>query len=237
MTQFERWCEKVVNRKSSPLFKLSLIGILLVVLLGSFYYIKSPFLNKDLLVQEVESALTSQNVRQLSRVLTSSNEDLIINESNTKILMDYLQKNPEYTQSLLTVLHEQSRYYDHVESSQTGQEQDRIEGFLTLKKNTNTWMPDRYSIEIDPVYLTIHTNSKHATLLVNGEQVVKADEAIYKKKIGPLLPGEYKVEASLKTNDSNLNEQKQVVLWNSDEEISLNLNSEKVGLDSDSGEE
>ena len=219
----------MVSRQLSPLRKISLISLLIVVLVSVIYYIKSPFLNKDALVQEVESALTTQNVRQLSRVLTSSDEDLIINEHNTQILMDYLQKNPESTESLLTVLQEQSRYFD-LEVSQKRPEQSRIQGFLTLKKNSNTWMPDYYSIEIDPVYLKIHTNSKDATLLVNGEQVVKATEPVYEKTIGPLLPGEYQVQAILKQNDKHLVEQKQVVLWNSDEEIRLNLNSDEVGF-------
>ncbi|QFK72940.1 hypothetical protein F7984_17765 [Pradoshia sp. D12] len=220
----------MANLKISPLFKISLMIILTVLLFVSLYFIKGPFLDKDTLVKKVETALADQNVHQLSRILTSSNEDLVIDEENTKILMDYLQKNPDYTQSLLTVLHEQSRYYDD-DSSKTGKEQPRIEGFLTLKKNTNSWLPDNYSIEIDPVYLTITTNSKHATLMVNGEQVIKANEAIYEKKVGPLLPGEYKVEAKLKTNDTDINEKKQVVLWNSDEKINMNLNDEEVGLD------
>ena len=227
----------MLSHKKSPLLIVSLIIILFALLFGSLYYIKSPFWDKDALVDEVVSALEDKDARQLSRVLTSSNEDLVINEQNTKILMDYLQKNPEYTQSLLTVLHEQSRYYDNEESSTNGKSRSRIEGFLTLKKQTNSWLPDSYSIEIDPVYLTIHTNSKHATLLVNGEQVVKSDEAVYKKKIGPLLPGEYKVEANLETKDENINEQKKVTLWNSDEEINMNLNSDEIGLDSSSNEE
>ena len=219
----------MVRSKLPPLRKLSLISLLIVLLVSVIYYIKSPFLNKDALVQEVESALTTQNVRQLSRVLTSSDEDLVINETNTKVLMDYLQKNPESTQSLLTVLQEQSRYFDNLEESQTRPEQSQIQGFLTLKKNSKSWI-NHYTIEIDPVYLTIHTNSKDATLLVNGEQVVKANEPIYEKKVGPLLPGEYKVEAVLETNGTDLVEQKQVVLWNSDEEIKLHLNSEEVGF-------
>ena len=227
----------MLSHKKSPLLIVSLIIILFALLFGSLYYIKSSFWNKDALVEEVVSSLEDKDARQLSRVLTSSNEDLVINEQNTKILMDYLQKNPEYTQSLLTVLHEQSRYYDKGESTTNGKSRSRIEGFLTLKKQTNSWLPDSYSIEIDPVYLTIHTNSKHATLLVNGEQVVKSNEAVYKKKIGPLLPGEYKVEANLETKDQNINEEKHVTLWNSDEEIKLNLNSDEIGLESSFDEE
>lgn len=226
----------MVNQQGSPFFKISLIIILSVLLFVCTYYIKGPSHDKDALVKEVESALADQDARQLSQVLTSSDEDLMINEENTQILLDYLQKNPEYTQSLLTVLHEQSRYYDDEETFKKEKEQPRIEGFLTLKKETHTWLPDSYSIEIDPVYLTVSTDSKHATLLVNGNQVVKADEAIYKKKVGPLLPGEYKVEATLKTNDANINEQKQVVLWNSDEEISMNLKSEDIKVDSTSAD-
>ena len=223
----------MLSHKKSPLLIVSLIIILFALLFSSLYYIKNPFWDKDALVEEVESALGDKDARHLARVLTSSNEDLVINEHNTKILMDYLQKNPEYTQSLLTVLHEQSRYYDNEESSTNGTSRPRIEGFLTLKKHPNSWLPDSYSIEIDPVYLTIHTNSKHATLLVNGEQVVKFDEAVYKKKIGPLLPGEYKVEATLETKDEDINEQKQVTLWNSDEEIKMNLNSDEIGLETE----
>lgn len=227
---------RMKNQQGSPLYKISLIILLSILLFVCVYYIKGPFHNKDALIKEVESALADQDALQLSQVLTSSDENLLINEQNTKILLDYLQKNPEYTQSLLTVLNEQSRYYDDVETSENGNEPPRIEGFLTLKKETHSWLPDSYSIEIDPVYLTVRTNSKHASLRVNGEQVIKANEIIYKKKVGPLLPGEYKVEATLKTNDTNINEKKQVVLWNSDEDISLNLKSEEIGLESTSGD-
>lgn len=216
-----------------PLSKLQkgLITACALIICISIYLIERP-LTKDDLIEQVETAFKQQDSSVLSKVLTSSNQKLQIDETNTKALMSYLQENPEYAQSILTVLQEQSRYYDEQDSvsANDATSTEKIEGFLTLKKEDHLILPDTYSIEIEPVYLTVCTNAEDAVIKINGEKVTETTKESCEKKVGPLLPGEYTVEAATKGQGTKIKKIETVVLWNSDEEITIDLVPEDVGL-------
>ncbi len=197
-----------------------------------FIYQFSRPLDKDDLINQVETAFAQQDSAALSKVLASSDSTLQIDKKNIKSLMNYLQENPEYLQSLLTVLQEQSRYYDEQSSftASANTSTDKIKGFLTLKKQNNSILPDTYSIEVDPVYLTVCTNAEDAVIKINGEKVTEATQESCEQKVGPLLPGEYKVEATTKQKDKEIKKTETIVLWNTDEKITLDLVPEDVGL-------
>ena len=201
------------------------------ILICTLIYMIGRPLDKDDLIKHVETAFQQKDSAALSKVLTSSDPNLHIDETNTELLMNYLHENPEYMQSLLAILQEQSNYYDEQSSvsASDGTSAEKIEGFLTLRQQKNSILPDTYSIEIDPVYMTISTNEE-ATIKVNGEKMTETTRKSNEKKVGPLLPGEYKVEATAKQKDKEIKKTEIVTLWNTDEEVTIDLTTEDIGL-------
>ena len=215
--------------KKPPKLQTGLITAFTLLICISIFLITRPT-DKDTLIKQVETAFAQQDSAALSRVLESSDQHLQVDEENIQSLMNYLQENPEYLQSLLTILQEQSRYYDEQGSVAASEYTEKIEGFLTLKKQNNTILPDTYKIEIDPVYLTVCTNAQDAVIKINGEKVTETTQKSCEQKVGPLLPGEYTVEATSKQKDKEIKKTKTVILWNTDEEITLDLTANEVGL-------
>ena len=219
--------------KKSPLTKLQ-IGLLtacaLLICIPLYLISRPP--DKDTLIHQVEIAFKQQNSETLSKVLTSSDQNLQIDEKDTKALINYLHENPEYLESLITILQEQSNYYDEEAgvAASNSKTTEKIEGFLTLKKNQNFILPDTYSIEIDPVYLTVCTNMQDAVIKINGQKVTNTTQKDCDKKVGPLLPGEYMVEATSKQKDKEIKKTETVTLWNTDQEITLDLQDEDITL-------
>lgn len=206
--------------------KLWLSALFVSLLLTGIYIANHIHTDKEKLIAEVEASFQAKDAGNLSTLLSSSDSRLKINEDNTEILLDYLSKKPEYTQTIIAVLHEQARLYDKAEKSSVYAASDQqaiMDGFFTLKRHTHSFFFDTYSIEIDPVYLTVHTNSKDAALSINGHEIIKKDEQVQKKTVGPFLPGEYKVEATLQNNKEKRKQKKTVVLWNNHAEVDVNL--------------
>lgn len=193
------------------------LGLLVLIIAG--YQVGETLTSKERLINRFETAMKNDDVNTFQHVLTISDDTLKIDTVSAGALLKYLKKNPDQENALIHNLHQSD-----------GEENRYSNKLINLKKGPKLLFFDTYKLVVEPVYVTINTNYKDTTLLLNGTELTKADKPNYSQKFGPYLPGIYEIEAKLNTGYIDLTRKENVVLLNKQNTVALDLKGQNVSI-------
>lgn len=230
--------------------KIIAITIAVLLVLGVLTYkIGETLTSKDKVVSRFNQAIISRNPTQLAKYIVSSDPNVSIDSKSIDALVNYLNKIPAYSNEIVKSLNKQSKDIS-ISSSLNGNALDvfinqTINGskdLFKLKKQGKTWFfYDRYVLELKPVYIKVHSNTKDAQIFFGDDLLGTANKKDFIMEIGPYSPGIYKLKASLKGKYVNLEKSAEVDLVSdvdfSNEnkrikDLDLNLDGYEVSVDS-----
>ncbi|PAD69287.1 hypothetical protein CHH83_09075 [Bacillus sp. 7586-K] len=236
--------QPVPAQKMAKKTKMLLIGIgAAVILLFGAYKTGETLTDKNRMIESFEKALIDGDQKKVAKLLHSDDPQLTISESSVKGFVSYYKKHPDEVSDLIDNLEEQSKYLDnHTYRSSNDlidffAEGNLDNGVINLKKDGKTALFfDKYTLEVEEVFVTITTNYKDTQLSFDGKEIGKADEDDFQHTYGPYLPGNYKVQATLKTDFVDLKKSENISLVNSGNEVELDmyLDGEDVTVNLDS---
>lgn len=193
----------------------------IVVLFGGYQYGKAVT-DKNKVIDDFEGALINEDEKKVASFLTSTDPSLKIGEKDVKGFVSYFKKNPDERKDVIQFLKRQSASMDGSAVSVLGNELE--DSPIKLNKNGKTALIfDKYSVQVDPVYVNISTNYKDTDLYINGKKIDTATSDDFKDTYGPYLPGTYKIEGKLKADFVDLVAKENVELTNTVDTENVNL--------------
>ncbi|PZD94469.1 hypothetical protein DNH61_18940 [Paenibacillus sambharensis] len=213
--------QQVVAKPRAPLprkAKIQLaVGASFVILLVAGYLIGAHLTGKERLIAGFEQALNKQDAKAAARYLTSTDERLAINEESVAGFMRYLDANPDAVKEVAASLQRQSSRMDEDASLTNGYYGTRdnygLDGLVVLEKKGKQFLIfDKFELTVEPVYLTLETNYKDVSLLLDGKELAVTDKLDYSKTFGPYVPGIYNLEAKLKSHYMELSRTEEISL-------------------------
>ncbi len=197
------------------------VSAAIVVLFGGYQYGKAAT-DKDKIIDRFETALIEQDEKEVASFLTSTDPSLKIGEKDVKGFVSYFKKNPDERKDVIKFLKRQSASMDGSAVSVLGNELE--DSPIRLNKGGKTALIfDKYSVQVDPVYVDISTNYKNTELYINGKKIDTATSDDFKDTYGPYLPGTYKIEGKLKADFVDLVAKENVELTNTVDTENVNL--------------
>ena len=215
---------------------IMLLGVLLLVILFGGYKAGEYFTSEERLIGRFEKALESGDHNAVAQLLSSKNEDLVIDGKSITGFMSYLERNPEEMKMIIDTLKEQAAAGEEAEKDMSLTDlfsRFGLNGIVNLEKSGKVLFYDKYTLTMDAVYISVETNYAGTVLSVNGQQAAVADAPDYKTKLGPYVPGLYQLEAKFKNDYVDLKNSEDVQLLDSKQSYGayLELDGEVVRWD------
>lgn len=185
--------------RKQKVFLLS--GVVLLAVLFGGYKVGEYYTSEDRLIGRFEQALDSQDPKAIAKLLSSTDENLVIDEKSITGFVSYLDQNPEHKQDILGTLKEQVALGEQAAKDNSLDQLLQgfgLNGIVNLEKSGKMLFYDTYSLTMDAVYISVETNFAGTVLSVNGQQAAVADTPNFATKLGPYVPGLYQVEARFK---------------------------------------
>ncbi|PMC37323.1 hypothetical protein CJ195_11205 [Bacillus sp. UMB0899] len=190
-----------------------IISSIVIVLFIGAYKLGNYLTSKERLVDRFETALLSEDTKELASLLSTNDPELTINEDSLKGFFTYLDQYPDERQQILHSIKAQLQE-DHSESES---------GHIVTLDKENRFLYDQYSLTINPVYVTIQTNYENTILYINDKEVAKSNKPDDEKTVGPYLPGIYTLRAQLETDSITLEKEEEITLEPYEEKSSQSI--------------
>ncbi|WP_062350658.1 zinc ribbon domain-containing protein [Bacillus kwashiorkori] len=218
--------------------KIMLIaGIAAVVLLFAGHKMIESIMSEDRLIENFSEALHEQDAKKVASMLTSNDKKLDINEKTVSGLMKYYKENPDQVNETVKMLERQASALDKEKDNKNKSILDGIvdmfgSSMVSLSKDGKFLFYDKFSLKVEPIYLSLQTNYKDTVLYIDGKEVGKADEPNFEGVFGPVLPGYHSVKAVLKNDYLELNSEEEVTLrgMSSKETVYLHLEAQELTI-------
>lgn len=171
--------KKMSNGKKAGLIFL---GLCLLAMVGAYFY-GNYYFSFDQQVNRMQDTIKSKDPKKWNEIIISDDPSYEVTADNLKKMTDYYSDET----------HKES-FSDLVNSLEKRNKDNKD---LSIVPNGKYYfLFDKYSLEIQPVYLAVETQQPGVIVEVDGvKQKESKDEEI---KIGPLTPGVYEVKGSLK---------------------------------------
>jgi uncharacterized membrane protein YvbJ len=230
VTRTSRTSEKTEKRKWTKKQKIwtsAIVGALTLLL--ALFFIIQYFVNPDRTISAFEKAVEENDVKQLTSLLNTSNEDLKVTEDTVQPFLQWLKEDDEALNSIISDLHEQKVH--------KGKESEE-EYILSLKKKGRfLGIFPRYQLEISPSYVELGAPYAGTVFHINEKEVGQLEEDDQIITVGPLIPGIYTVSAKLKGEYIDLESNEEMsILSGQDNSHYFQLNADEVYISTDLGE-
>lgn len=186
--------QPVYQEPKKPMSKKNkiLIGIVVVIMvaLGGTYKFLDNKYSKQNQIDALITGIKDKDKSFLSKNISSDDPNLSIKESDLKPMITYFDENKDSITSLKTALEANSQFL----------------GISLEQKGKNALIFPKYQLKVTPVYSTVTSNMKDSTIKMNGKKLFVTDSEQFSKKIGPLLLGNYKFDASIKDKKETVKE-------------------------------
>lgn len=198
--------KKAVPAKQKPKskgLKFGLIGaaIIFILLIGTYFVGKSAT-SASKLLKNFEIAIEENDVETLSSMLTVNHKELELTDESIEAFIQLFESKPSELTYLMNHLKSQINT-DYV--SPVGMSPVDV-----IKDGKAFIFFDNYTFSLNPVYIKVATNYKDTNIIINGEVLATSDSDNFNEDVGPLIPGEYVVEAVLDTGVFHLQEEEKV---------------------------
>jgi len=158
------------------------VSVLVLALAGLYVYGKQLYSESRSVLAFVD-ALQREDAARLAQSLREDRGGAPIDEARVRKLLDYLAENNLIDEA--------------VAGLQRGYEGPMADGrlFAVVKDGKHFGVYDRYRIAVATSEADVMTNFKGTDIKLDGETVATADSDEFSVRLGPLLPGSYKLEA------------------------------------------
>lgn len=187
--------EAIEKEHSDKKISKKLLCVIAVILCLGGIFVSRCFFNADKVVENLENAIINNNVRDVQKIIKSSDKRLEINSKNIRVLLSYYEENP----SRLNI------------------------DMKNLLEGNNTNSPYKlekglgYKVVLQPQFIRVEGKADIIEIQVkHGNEVIETADKY--SEIGPLVPGVYTVEATLRNDYVTKKESKEVDLFSSIDE-------------------
>ncbi|WP_123043414.1 zinc ribbon domain-containing protein [Cohnella candidum] len=188
----------------------------LILLAAGLYLFGRWTASESRTVRDFESALRGGDTAKVASMLVTDNDKAKMDEAAARTLLAYLKQDGRLDQAM-----------KELSGSETG--------IFSVEKNGRQYVLfDRYRVVVHTGTVEARTNYNGAAIKLNGKTVATADSDDYSTQIGPLLPGNYKLEAVFAGDYATLKTEQTVTVnggGNSAESVDLSLQGEMVTID------
>ncbi|WP_392486698.1 zinc ribbon domain-containing protein [Haloimpatiens sp. FM7315] len=193
--------------------KILILVALILVFSGVFYKVGTSLYNPEKIVTKFEKSINSDDTEGVISLLSCSDSNLPMNKENIKTLSNYFKENPSYFNKVMNTLRTQSQEIalskDKVfKETFKGNDQKSILNFKSNGKKLLFF--NDYTLNLNPDFINISVKCKDAKIYLNGKEICESTKNDFKKEIGPLMPGKYKLTANYKGKYANLNDLKEI---------------------------
>lgn len=183
------------NTNSKPIISKPQIIVagaiaIVIILLIVIYGVGNTVLGKKSQIANFTKALETNDASTVEKYLSSSDSNLKVDTESTKSLLTYLDDNKGRRDSLIASIKDD-------DGSTTN--------LVTLQKKGHIFLIfDKYTFQVTPSYITVSTNYKNAKIYLNSTVVCTSTSDHFSKKVGPFMPGTYKIKSVIKNSYSNV---------------------------------
>lgn len=218
--------QRTVKRPRQPHSKKQRIGMItgaiVVVLLVIFGVIGHNYYSKANTIKRIVTAAKG-NQASLTDYFYTTDPKLKVTKTSLKPMVRYLQQEPAALNQFQSALATSGQFEKgHLLLTQHGHH------FLVFPK---------YQVQVRPVYASVTVNKKNAKLKQDGQLIATSTSSDYTKKIGPLVPGTYKLASSAKISGRQLTNINSYHLNQDNQTIPLTLKTITFDVDGPAGTE
>lgn len=176
--------KKTSNKKTKAILFSSIAIIILfigVIVFGKFQS------SVDHLLKDFETAMKDKDTKALADMLTTDDKNLKITAESLEGLVQLYESQPSELTYLTNNL--------QMQSTDGGTYLRKMFPIDLVKDGKKFILYDNYKLLVNPVYIKVNTNYKDTDIIINDEVMETTDKDNFTGEVGPLIPGEYVVEA------------------------------------------
>ncbi|WP_190279563.1 TcaA NTF2-like domain-containing protein [Ornithinibacillus gellani] len=218
------------KKNKKKLILLSGVAALLMVL----YFIGSYFTSHERVVDKFAKAIEDKDAAAIAKQLHYRDIDTEIEKVDAEGFLAYLEEYPEDAEEIIEFLDQQSAVLKKGNANKNnlqGKWESMVDtifgssdaGVVTLEKAGKFLFYDTYELTIDPVYVTVYSNLANTKLFINDEEKKTLKKAEEELRLGPMLPGRYKLAAVFKGDFAELQKEEEMLLTGSDEYVNFDF--------------
>jgi uncharacterized membrane protein YvbJ len=200
------------NQPKQPIFKskkskiFAVVGVLVLALLASGYFIGRQMTAPTNVVDTFISALKTNDAATVTKMLNEGQMEMEVDETQTKAFFKYVQDHPRVLTSISEGLQNDAK---KIEGDALLKNEDETASIVELTQNGSKWLVfDNYSIKIQTYYLDVASDLNEQTdVYINDEKAGTIED---EKTFGPLMPGEYTVKAVYEGDYGKVEQQEKV---------------------------
>lgn len=228
-------------RRNKPIVFSGLVIILIIIAISIKAFSND---DPDQVIKDFSQAVRQDDIDALEDLISLDDKEMELDEKKLQQFIDLCQNSPGYFKQQMWQLDAQKSIHDSKSEMSTenplyGTDAVSLSdikkmGSYYLKKEEGLFF-DSYKIGVRPYYITVSTNKPDAAIKMDGEEIFKSTKKRLKKRIGPLMPGEYHFTGSKKFPYAKVTNKKVADLFMDDgehgeTEVSLNLSGKKLRL-------
>ncbi|GMA09372.1 hypothetical protein GCM10025886_25250 [Tetragenococcus halophilus subsp. flandriensis] len=163
---------------------LASLAVLLIAGVGLYKY-GEHYYSREKQIERYQEVLAKNDPEELAETIVSSDKNFKPKANNLSTFTNYTKDNKDY-----------SNYISENLQNINDKSQD-----LYLKKDGKYFfLFDKYDLVLQPFYLDVNTNVEDMQLKVNDKDEGTSDSEDYTWKLGPLVPGAYRLDGSFQSN-------------------------------------
>lgn len=208
---------------------LAVIAVLVIVVTSlTFAAADGP----EEVVRKFEEAVYNNDVDALEEIVSPDDDRMKIDREHLAQFLEFIHGNDKYMETTMSLLQYQLAAYqgNHMPYSDD-YNYGQVDYYLKLEEGA---LFDSYSIGVRPYYLHIKVGESGGTVKVDGEEVLSSKQG-GSKVLGPLMPGQYKVEGTKKYPYALVKDVRELDLFFDEQgqvKVDLDLTGTYIHLDS-----
>lgn len=194
---------KMKNFFKSKKFIVSTSVVTILFMIGFSSNMILKYLNKpSKVVEKFESLVKSKNIEELKLLFVDETFDFSGEEF--PLFIEYISQPENYSYILKSLKDDANSIEGQLSDSDIYVTENNINDNINLVKDEN----NKYAISIEPVYFNINIPKSNTKVLLNDKEIMVTKENDYNLKLGPLFPGNYKINAVFENEFTTINDEK-----------------------------
>ncbi|MGE8079434.1 TcaA second domain-containing protein [Peribacillus loiseleuriae] len=201
------------------LYVISAAFVLIIVSMAVVLFVQQSNKPKKA-VEAFEQAVEQKKPNQLKGWIMADDKKAVINDSSLKALVTYLNANNNSYQAITESLDKQ---VEKKEFKTTNQQ-------ISLVETGKKWgLFSEYKFKVKTAYIKVTGQHKddeiHLSIQKSSESLKKDKE---EKLYGPILPGTYQIDLTVKNKLGTLLDKRKVDVWGGSKQVSLIIDDDKL---------
>ena len=226
-TELQSETKPVKSKKN--LFLIIGFASIAALLFGAYKFGAYKF-SKEKQVNVMIEAFQKKDINAIDEFVKANDSSLKIKTEDIKAYMRYLKENPSYNKQLLSYLQKET-----VDQKLTKDKPAFKDGEI-VEEGKEWFLYPKYKFSIKSYYMNVSTTAKNAEIYVNDKKEAELSSDKTSKELGPYFPGTYVIKATVKTELTELETEKEVDLADEQSEkvkVDLSLEGKYVSISSD----